>query len=342
MLRAQLKRISLVSTHRSPTGAGPSRRKFGFSASKGWVAVPVLRPTLWSLAATAAIFIGCATYDVHRDIQHAKGRGLYKKGSINSYEDLEEAARYRGNVRHATSHSSPSSIWYPSAQIKTVLAGYSDAEKLTLGAAALNLSIFGASSLAPEVFAQYFAHIPVISPNYTLLTSAFGHVGLLHIAINTFGLLEFAPDVARTSVFEGNGSHFAAFYLSAGILSSLADHLATTLPSRTYRFTRYVPSMGASGIVTAMFGAWGTVYSDETMDFVLIPGEYPVRSVIAALVLFETYGLFIGIPYVNFAHGAHLAGLGIGVAYVHFDGKKHLWRPTRRAVFHCMKRLNMV
>lgn len=304
--------------------------------------VPVLRPTLWALAATATILIGCATYDVRRDIQAAKRRGLFRNETINSYDDLEEASRHRGRVRNAGVHSSPSSKWFPSGQIETVLADYTDAEKLTLGAVALNIGLVGASSLAPGAFMQHFSHIPLFSPNYTLLTASFGHSGLFHAAINAFALLQFAPKVAQSSIFQGNGSHFAAFYLSTGIFSWLGHHLATTLPSRTYRFSRFGPGLGASGVVMAMVGAWGTLYPDGEIGIMFLPGSYSARDMLAAMVVFETFGLFIGIPYVRFAHGAHLAGLAAGTAYVYFDGKKHIWNPTRRSVFYLMKRLKMV
>ncbi|OTA70182.1 hypothetical protein K449DRAFT_380204 [Hypoxylon sp. EC38] len=346
MLRAQLKRTLMVPTPRSLAGAGRARltrRRFGSNIpGVPMPPVPVLKPTLWALAATATILIGCATYDVRRDIQTAKRRGLFHNGTINSYDDLEAASRHRGSTRNAGPRSSPSSKWFPSGQIKTVLADYTDAEKLTLGAAALNISLVGASSLAPGAFMQHFSHIPLFSPNYTLLTASFGHSGLFHAALNAFAMLQFAPEVARSRIFQGNGSHFAAFYLSTGIFSWLGHHLATKLPSRTYRLDRFAPGLGASGVVMAMIGVWGTLYPDGKIGIVFLPGSYSVRDMLAAMVIFETIGLFIGIPFVHFAHGAHLAGLAAGTAYAYFDGKNHIWRPTRRSVFYWMKRLKMV
>ncbi|KAI1140338.1 hypothetical protein F5Y05DRAFT_378039 [Hypoxylon sp. FL0543] len=343
MLRAQLKRISLVPRPRGLTGAGPSRR--GFSSNlwgEELPPVPVLRPTLWALAATATIFIGCATYDVRRDVQAVKRGGLFKDDAINSYEDLEEATKHRGNSRDITHRPQESSKWFPSAQIEAALADYTEAEKLTLGAAALNIGLVGASSLAPGTFKQYLSHVPVSSPNYTLLTAAFGHSGLMHAGCNTFVMLQFAPPLSNSHVFQGNGSHLAAFYLSTAILSSLGHHLATMLPTRTYRMNRFLPGMGASGAVSAMLGSYATLHPDGKIGIIFIPGTYPVRDVMAALVLFELGGLFIGYPTISLAHAAHLAGLALGSAYVYFDGKKHIWRPTRRSVFYWMKRLNMV
>ncbi|KAI0838695.1 rhomboid family-domain-containing protein [Hypoxylon sp. FL0890] len=345
MLRAQLKRISLVPIPRSLTRAGSSRRRFlsHFSGEQfEFPPVPVLRPTLWAIAATATIVIGCAAYDVRRDVQAVKRRGLFKEGGISSYEDLEYATRHRSNAHNTSSRSSSTSKWFPSTQISTVLAGYTDAEKFALGAAAFNMGLVGASSLAPGTFIQYFGHTPALSPNYTLLTSAFGHSGLLHAGINSFVLLQFGPQLSRSHIFEGNGSHFAAFYLSAGILSSLGDHLATILPTRKYKFNRFIPALGASGVINALFGAWGTLDPDARVGMFPFPGSFAIRDMMAFLIVLEMYGLIVGFPLLSAAHAAHLSGLGIGVSYVYFDGANRIWRPTRRSVFNWMKRLKMV
>ncbi|KAI0386701.1 hypothetical protein F5Y04DRAFT_242163 [Hypomontagnella monticulosa] len=338
MLRAHLKRISLP-TPRNLTRTGPSKRRYGsFIPGTPLPAVPVLRPTLWAFAATATIYIGCAAYDVRKDVQNAKKKGYFKDGTVGSYEDLEEARR-RGHTRYSPARAPPRSQWHPPGQIGQMMAGYSDAERLILGAAALNIGLLGASYLAPTAFTQHFFHIPVLSPNYTLLTSAFGHGGLLHVGMNTLALLSFGPVVARSPTFEGNGSHFAAFYLSTAIFASLGDQFATILPTRKYRLNRFSASMGASGVIMAMMGASFTTYPDARIGIIFLPGSYPMQNVAAAVILFEMYGLFVGFPRWNLGHGAHLAGLAVGSAYVYFDGQKRLWRPARRFTFQCMKRL---
>lgn len=250
MLRTKTGRISLP-TPRSLPGTGSPKRRYGsFFPGTPLPAVPVLRPTLWAFAATATIYLGCAAYDVRRDVQNAKKKGYFRDGTVGSYEDLEEAKR-RGHTRHSAARAQPQSRWHPPGQLGAMMAGYSDAERLVLGAAALNIGLLGANYLAPAVFTQHFYRIPVFSPNYTLLTSAFGHNGLVHAGMNTFALLSLGPEVARSPTFEGNGSHFAAFYLSTAIFTSLGDQLATMLPTRTYRLNRFSMGMGASGVVMA-------------------------------------------------------------------------------------------
>lgn len=251
MLRAQLRRISLPLASRQLSRTSPSKRTiWSFHRGYGLAPVPVFRPALWALAATATIYIGCAAYDVRRDVQDAKRRGAFKEGRVGSYEDLEEA-KYRSHGRHHRTGASSASRWNPPGQIGEMLAGYNDAEKFILGVVALNLALVGACKFAPGPLARYLGHIPVLKPNFTLLTSCFGHSGWLHVGLNSLVLYQFGTHVASYPAFQGNGSHFAAFYLSTGILSALGDHFATMLPTRLYRIRRLGFFQGTGGIIMA-------------------------------------------------------------------------------------------
>ncbi|KAI1778385.1 hypothetical protein F4818DRAFT_438550 [Hypoxylon cercidicola] len=341
MLRAQLRRISLpASRHLSRTSL--SKRTFSSYNSEAWISpVPVLKPTLWALAAVTTIYVGCAAIDVRRDVQDAKRRGAFEDGRVSSYKELEEA-KYGNYRRHHRSHSPPAPKWQPSGQMGVILSGYDDAEKVVIGAVALNIAAAGSSRFAPGLFAQYFTHWPLFSPNYTLLTSSFGHSGLLHLGLNSLALLSLGPWAASSHLFEGNGSHFGAFYLSAGILSSLGDHIATKLPTPGYRSHRFSPSMGSSGIIMALLGVLVAMHPDYPISTLIPPGTYPMQNYVAALTVFDLFGLIIGIPLMQLAHAAHLTGLGLGIAYVYYDGKKYIWRPSRMVAFSCMKRLHMI
>lgn len=257
MLHAQLRRIS-PRARSSLSWAGSPKRTFGsYNSGEALARVPVLRPTLWALGAISTIYFGCAAYDVCRDVWDAKRQGAFSEGRVGTYEELEYT-KLRSDGRHFASRTSSSSSsrsssskWLPTGQLGEMFAKFNESEKLILGVSALNIGLTGASYFAPGSFMQHFSHIPVYSPNYTLLTSAFGHSGLLHVALNTFMLIQLAPNVAQSHVFQANGSHLAAFYLSAGILSSLGDHLATLLPTRKYRYNRFAASLGSSGVAFA-------------------------------------------------------------------------------------------
>ncbi|KAI2625942.1 hypothetical protein GGR54DRAFT_593763 [Hypoxylon sp. NC1633] len=256
MWRAPL-RSKFLPISRNLTGARSSKRTFASHIPGVQLhPVPILRPTLWAFAATATIYIGCAAYDVRRDVRDAKRRRLFRDGIVGSYDDFEKAyssSRFRSRRSSSDDDDDDdeSPKWLPMGQIAELFAEHSGAMKFTMGAVALNNVLFLANSFAPGPFMQRFSHIPVSSPNHTMLTSIFVHYGLMHIAVNTWVLFQFAPQVAQSRLFEGNGSHFAAFYLSTGILSSLGEQFATILPTRTYRMNRYARGVGASGVLMA-------------------------------------------------------------------------------------------
>ncbi|KAI1098618.1 hypothetical protein F4804DRAFT_324296, partial [Jackrogersella minutella] len=341
MLRSQLIRVSLPA-HRSLTGAGRLKRGFGSSdLARMLPPVPILRPTLWAIAATATIYVGCATYEVYRETRIAKQNGQWKE-SVNSYDDLVKVRGYWGLlIGRPTPRPSSVSKWFPTEQVSSMMKGHSSAENLTICISAFNVGLVGAGYLAPNSIAPYFHHVPALGLNYTLLTSAFGHHGIFHVMVNTFMLLQFTPEVAKSRVFRGNGSHFAAFYLSAGILSSLGNHIGTVLPTRKYRFNRLAPAAGASGVCMALLGAWATINPDQKVGILFVPGSYAARDMVGFIALVDLVGFFIGIPYLHFAHAAHLAGLAFGHAYVRYDARNKIWIPTCRSVFTCMKRLKM-
>ncbi|KAI1459224.1 hypothetical protein F4805DRAFT_90039 [Annulohypoxylon moriforme] len=344
MLRSLPKRVTLSACH-SPAGTGPSplKRRFTmYSLGEGLPKVPILRRTIWSIAATATIYFGCATYNVYREARIVKKSGRYKADAINSYDDLYYVIKQGVGLHHSSSHSKTAAKWFPTGQLSTILSGHTDAEKLIICASALNVGLVGAGSLAHHSFDSYFYNIPAWSPNYTLLTSAFGHGGLLHAAINTFVLLQFAPEISRSHIFEGNGSHFAAFYLSAGILSSLGNNYATILPTRRYKIHRTAPTLGTSGVIMALIGAWATLAPDERIGLFLIPVSFSARDFVTYTAYIEMFGLFFGIPFIVVAHGVHLSGLAVGSAYAYFDGREHLWHPTCQFAFLLMKRLNVI
>ncbi|KAI1808190.1 rhomboid-domain-containing protein [Daldinia bambusicola] len=350
MLRAQLRRIALPRLRPRPNrifGAGSSSRAYGSEPifpQEFLPPVPVLRPALWALTATATIFLGCAAYDVHRDVQNLKRRGLLRDVRDISYDELQYTKHHGGHPLRASSHSRSShapSKYYPPGQLGEVLAGYNNAEKVVLGFSALNISLVLANYHAALM--QHLGRVPCLSPDYTMLTSAFGHTSLLHAALNTFVLLQFAPQVAGEShLFAGNGPHFTAFYLSAGILSSFGDQIATILPTRNYKYCRLIPNMGAGGIISALIATWATLYPDARIGMLLVPKSYSAEDFLLALVVIETFGLFVGIPLLKFNHGVHLAGMALGAAYAHYDGRTHVWQPACKAAFAGMKRLHLV
>ncbi|KAI0179199.1 hypothetical protein GGR52DRAFT_296267 [Hypoxylon sp. FL1284] len=336
MLRATLRRAT-PPTSRHLCRTRVSNRSIASYGGGGLPSVPVIRPTLWALAATGTIYIGCAAYDVGRDVRDVKRRGVLEDRQIDSYDELERA-KLQGFGRRHEIHSQ----WQLPGEVGAMLSNYNDAQKLLLGAAAFNTALYAASSAARGSLWS-LGHVPLEGRNYTLLTSIFGHWSFLQVGINCFIMLHWGFDVANSPTFGGNGSHLAAFYLSTGILSSLGHHLATVLPTRTYKLHRFAPSLGAGGVVLAIMGVFGASNPHIMVDTILF-GIYPVQHVLAASALVDFVGIVIGYPSVlgMLRHAPHLVGLGLGEAYVWYDGERHVWQPSRRLAFNCMKRIHMV
>ncbi|KAI1081114.1 hypothetical protein F5B20DRAFT_588643 [Whalleya microplaca] len=296
MFRAQLRRTVL----RSHTPSIDISKRT-FTTDPGFPPVKALRPTLWCLGVSGTIYLGCATYEVYQDVQSAKSRGFKadSKGYAGSYEALEDLSS-NPNFRWATSPPRNYGLGLPG-----VLSEYTEAEKVMLGAAALNIGLYAACHISPSL-SEHFSHTPAFGKNYTLLTSMFGHTGLLHLGLNMFGLLQFTPGVARSSTFEGSGSHLTAFLLSSGIITNLGQHMASIWPRPMERFA---PSLGFSGALMAVLGAWAMTYPNAQVGIVLIPGSWPANQLVAAAALVELVGIFKDLPFLRWAHAAHFTGV---------------------------------
>jgi len=294
---------------------------------------PFVRPVLWSLTASGVIYLGCAGYDVYQDIQvlKSRGRGFSRNNEIK-YEDTEgryQAAQVRNPFQQTTTKE----------QASQVLTNMTGEGSLFTALVLSNITAFALTRLVPGT-SNYFAHIPASARNYTLLTHMFGHTGLIHLGLNMFGLFTFGGPVARSKTFERNASHLTAFYLCSGIMAGLTHHLSTMLPWKN-PVVRALPALGASGAVMAIVGAFATLFPHAKIGIVLIPFSLPASQFLPALLLFETWGTLIGYRFLNWGHGAHLAGLLTGMGYIKWDGKERLWRPARKMAFNQMKRMGL-
>jgi rhomboid protease GluP len=131
---------------------------------------------------------------------------------------------------------------------------------------------------------------------WRLLTSAFLHFGLLHLALNMWCLLSVGPLVERLFGHLG----FAALYLLAGVGGSLASLWAHPVSF----------GAGASG---AIFGVFGGLLAFLAVHRHVVPPAVlkPLRASAISCVAYNTlYGLMI--PAID--NAAHLGGLATGFA----------------------------
>ncbi len=131
----------------------------------------------------------------------------------------------------------------------------------------------------------------------TLATAVFSHQSLPHYAFNSIALYSFGS--AAYSYLSRDGGvglpsststpHFLAFFLAAGLFSSLSSHLATTLvrvpallrdlatPGRISSIATLaahqsvLPSLGASGAIYATLTLTALAYPDASISLIFLP-----------------------------------------------------------------------
>lgn len=301
------------------------RRRYG-NYHQPSLRIPLLSPTLWSVAACATIYLGCAGYDVYRASLRAKAKEPRWPSSRQdpTFEDLE----------YSHENEKANTMW---SNIDSERPEFVGVDRLLLGTLALAAGAHAASRVIPSA-SSFFVHTPLLSPNYTLLSSVFGHSGLLHLGVNMYAMVQLMPLAARTDTFGGSPAHLAAFFLSTGILSSLAQHATAIWP----RPNPLAMSLGASGALFALLGVAGVSFPDMQIGILLVPGSLPVGKAMACAALFDGIGILVKYPFFNLAHGSHLSGLLLGVAYASYGGNERIWRPGRKLAFKAMRYAGML
>jgi rhomboid protease GluP len=129
---------------------------------------------------------------------------------------------------------------------------------------------------------------------WRLLTSAFLHFGVLHLAMNLFALATTGPLVERLL----GSRRFGVLYVTAGVLGSLAS--VCVHPE--------VVSAGASGSV---FGVYGALAAFLTRHRSAIPAR-ALKSLSGGAIGFIAYNLAFGFAKTGIDNAAHLGGLVAG------------------------------
>jgi len=193
--------------------------------------------------------------------------------------------------------------------------------ELTLGPDLM--SFFRRYAIVPENFFaggyyDYFGRIQQLSPleiAFPLLTSMFLHGGFLHIAGNMLYLWIFGDNIE-----DKIGSvRFLLLYLASGLVAATA-HLIMNSDSS-------VPSLGASGAVSGILGAYILLYPRAKiltvlpilffLQFFELPafffiGTWLVQQLLYGMVIFWSTGAESG----GIAWWAHIGGFIAGLAFV--------------------------
>ncbi|OZC03081.1 rhomboid family intramembrane serine protease [Rubricoccus marinus] len=173
---------------------------------------------------------------------------------------------------------------------------------------------------------QWFALWPAGIPSETVLptfgglfwpwqivTSAFLHGDFSHILFNMFGLWMFGAPLEQTlgskrfAILFG-GAVLGASLLQLGVISW--PFLGDALPAGAYG-----PTLGASGGVLGVLGAFGMLYPNQPIYLLFLPVPIAAKWMVVGYAAMDILGGF-GAYASNTAHFAHLGGLITGVLLI--------------------------
>ena len=184
----------------------------------------------------------------------------------------------------------------------------------------INTLVFVRELIGGNAFVQQWAAIPaVISSGHgwiTILTAMFMHGGWMHIIGNMVFLWAFGPQV------EDSMGHlrYVVFYLLGGLVAMLVQVAAG--PHST------VPTLGASGAIAAVMGAFLVMYPRDEIKSVLIIVIFVKIARIPAVLLIGIWfliqlfnaGQVANVQTGGVAYMAHVGGFIFGAATA------RLWR----------------
>jgi membrane associated rhomboid family serine protease len=185
---------------------------------------------------------------------------------------------------------------------------------------ALNIVVFIAMWLAGAASETWVEQLAMVPANYLdgihlgdvsdVFTSMFMHAGLAHLAGNMLYLWIFGDNVEDRL---GSGAYLG-FYLTGGVVASLTHVLLNPASE--------VPTVGASGAIAAVLGAYLVLYPYSRIETFVPIGYFMRLTVLPAAVvlglwfvlqLVET-ALSLGSPDVaGVAFGAHAGGFVAGM-----------------------------
>jgi membrane associated rhomboid family serine protease len=140
---------------------------------------------------------------------------------------------------------------------------------------------------------------------WQMITCAFLHGGVAHIATNMFGLWMFGRDVERAL---GSMRFLRLYFISALTASLVQLVIATALRWRE-------PTLGASGALFGVLAAFAMLFPQRIIVLLIPPIPLPARVFVILYALFELMSGVFGTQQ-GIAHFAHLGGLAGGYLIV--------------------------
>ena len=148
---------------------------------------------------------------------------------------------------------------------------------------------------------------------WQLLTYAFLHGGLVHLAFNMFALYMFGGAIER--VF--GSRRYLTYYLVSVVSAALTQLVVAGMSGAVY------PTVGASGGVFGLLLAYGLYFPNNRVMLLFPPIPMPARMFVLVYAALE---LFLGVTGTQqgVAHFAHLGGMVGGYLMLRY------WRGSPR------------
>jgi membrane associated rhomboid family serine protease len=144
----------------------------------------------------------------------------------------------------------------------------------------------------------------------TILTSMFMHAGWMHILGNMLFFWVFGPEIEDVM----GPVRYLVFYLLGGLVSTFAQVVVD--PTST------IPSLGASGAIAAVMGAFLITYPRDRIRTILLFGWFAQVTLVPAIILvglwfliqvFSEVGALVEVQKGGVAYMAHVGGFIFGM-----------------------------
>lgn len=182
----------------------------------------------------------------------------------------------------------------------------SNGNRVILPLIAANAAIFGLFYFPPahRFLSRYFLH-DIRSGPASMLLATFAHIEPMHLLFNMVGLYSFGYTLHASL----QDSQFLAFYLNAGVASSLLSHL--------YKARRGIvaPSLGASGAIYGVAAATTFLNPFARLQFIFFPFvSFPAYALLPAILALDVAGVLL--KWRRFDHVAHIGGAFAGLSQI--------------------------
>jgi membrane associated rhomboid family serine protease len=202
------------------------------------------------------------------------------------------------------------------------------AAKVTASLIAINLAVFFYQLSLPSYelnrFVEQWGIVPDRLHLETLITSMFLHGGWLHVLGNMLFLWVFGRNVEDLI----GGGRFLAFYLLCGLAAALIQVVT--------HFYSTVPTIGASGAISGVMGAYLIKFPRaRIVTLVFIVFFVTTIDIPSALFLLVWFGMqFLSLAQTDYTGGgvawfAHVGGFVAGMLLIRAFPQKRRWRTWR-------------